>query len=247
MSETPATDEIVVEQRGPARWLILNRPDKRNAMTRAMADVLRAELATTADDDATGVLVITGTGDASFSSGADRKEAFEGPGATLTEKRSTPLWPVEELFDYPKPIIAALNGPAFGGGATLAMAADLRIASRDATLTFGLGKVGLTPEFGSSFLLWRQVGYATALDLLLTGRTVDAAEAASLRLVNRVVDRHDLDTATQALAEQLASLPAGAAAATKAVLRDGLTAPTFADARRTELRSLATQAKALRP
>jgi len=239
---------LVAETRNRVRWLRLNRPAQLNAMTRAMADTLRAELASTATDDGVRVLVITGTGRA-FSAGADRKEVLDGPDATIREKRSTPLWPVDELFAYPKPIIACLNGAAYGGGATLAMAADLRVAAADASLTFNLVKVGLSPEFGSSYLLWRQVGYATALELMLTGRTVGAAEAMALRLVNRVVETPSGDPtalidATQALAEQLAALPAAAVAATKAVLRGGLDA-TFDEARTNELRSLAQLGKAL--
>jgi len=248
---------LVADTRDGVRWLRLNRPDQRNAMTRAMADTLRAELLATADDDSIKVLVVTGTGRA-FSAGADRKEVLEGPDAAIRSKRATPLWPVDELFAYPKPIIAALNGPAHGGGATLAMAADLRVMASSASLTFNLVKVGLSPEFGSSYLLWRQVGYATALELMLTGRTVDAAEALALRLVNRVVGADDdngegsgasdtsgaLIDATQALADQLAALPAEAVAATKAVLRAGLDA-SFDDARKTELRSLATLGRSL--
>jgi 2-(1,2-epoxy-1,2-dihydrophenyl)acetyl-CoA isomerase len=234
---------LVIETTGLVRWIRLNRPDRLNAMTRAMAEGLREQLATTATDEDVRVLVITGTGKA-FSAGADRHEALDGPDATIREKRRTPLWPVEEMFAYPKPIIAALNGPAYGGGATFAMAADLRIASTSASLTFNLVKVGLSPEFGSSFLLWRQVGYATALELMLTARTVDAHEAATLRLVNRVVPDADLREVTQQQAAALAALPAGAVEATKAVLRAGLES-TFAEARRTELRSLAERARAL--
>jgi 2-(1,2-epoxy-1,2-dihydrophenyl)acetyl-CoA isomerase len=242
---------LVAETRNRVRWLRLNRPAQLNAMTRGMADTLRAELAGTATDDAVRVLVLTGTGRA-FSAGADRKEVLDGPDATIREKRSTPLWPVDELFAYPKPIIACLNGAAYGGGATLAMAADLRVASSAASLTFNLVKVGLSPEFGSSYLLWRQVGYATALELMLTGRTVSATEALALRLVNRVVDADPDDptdatavmTATETLAEELAALPASAVAATKAVLRGGLDA-SFDEARTNELRSLAHLGKAL--
>lgn len=234
---------LVTETRGPVRWLRLNRPAQLNAMTRAMAEGLRAELAATVADDSLAVLAITGTGRA-FSAGADRKEVLEGPAATIREKRAQPLWPVDELAAFPKPIIVALNGAAYGGGATLAMAADLRVAAQGASLTFNLVKVGLTPEFGSSFLLWRQVGYATALELMLTGRTVGAEEARALRLVNDVVAPDALHDATQALGERLASMPPGAVAATKAVMRGGLET-SFADARRAELRSLAERGRTL--
>lgn len=238
--DAAAEPELVVEDRGPARWLRLNRPAKRNAMTRGMAETLRAELARAGDDDGVAALVIVGAGTA-FSSGADRRDALEGPAASLQEKRRTPLWPVDELWRFPKPVVAALNGPAHGGGATLAMACDLRIASDEASLTFNLATVGLTPEFGSSYLLWRQVGYATALELFLTGRTIAANEAHGLRLVNRVVTPASLESEVQVLVEHFAALPPGTTAAVKNVLRAGLDA-TFDEARRVELQSLATRA-----
>ena len=205
-------------------------------MTRAMADTLRAELADSASDPAVGVLVLTGTGDA-FSAGADVKETLSGPNATIRERRPAPLWPVDELTSFPKPLLCCLNGGAIGGGATLAMATDLRVAAESASLAFSLARHGLTPEFGSSFLLWRQVGYGVALDLMLSGRTVPARDALALRLVERVVPDAEVVDATQALAEHLAALPHDAAARTKAVLRAGLEA-TWADARKNELRAL---------
>ncbi len=205
-------------------------------MTRAMADTLRAQLTASATDPSVAVLVLTGTGD-TFSAGADVKETLEGPDAAIRERRSTPLWPVDEVTSFPKPLLCCLNGAAVGGGATLAMATDLRVACESASLAFSLGRHGITPEFGSSFLLWRQVGYGVALDLLLTGRTVTARDALGLRLVERVVPDADVTEATQELAEQLAALPHDAAARTKAVLRAGLEA-TWPEARRNELRAL---------
>lgn len=138
------TDHLVVTDHGRVRWLRLNRPEVRNAMTSAMATALRDQLEATATDDAVGALVICATGP-SFSSGVDRKEAFEGPDATLTQKRDRPLWPVEELVTHPKPVVCALNGPAHGGGATLALACDLRVAAQSATLTFNLAR-GTVPR-----------------------------------------------------------------------------------------------------
>jgi 2-(1,2-epoxy-1,2-dihydrophenyl)acetyl-CoA isomerase len=231
------SDHLLIEDRGPARWLRFNRPAKRNAVTRAMAETLRTELARAADDATIVTLVLTGTGD-TFCAGVDVKEALQGPDAALRQERSTPLWPVDELVNFPKPILCCLNGAAVGGGATLAMTTDLRLAAESASLTFSLGRLGLTPEVGSSFLLWRQVGYGVALDLMLTGRTVPAPEALALRLVQRVVPDGDAESATQTLAEGLAKLPHDAAARTKQVLRAGLEA-SYADARKNELRELA--------
>ena len=230
-------DHLLIEDRGPARWLRFNRPAKRNAVTRARAETLRSELARAADDATIVTLVLTGTGD-TFCAGVDVKEALQGPDAALRQERSTPLWPVDELVNFPKPILCCLNGAAVGGGATLAMTTDLRLAAESASLTFSLGRLGLTPEVGSSFLLWREVGYGVALDLMLTGRTVPAAEALALRLVQRVVPDGDAESATQTLAEGLAELPHDAAARTKQVLRAGLEA-SYLDARKNELRELA--------
>jgi enoyl-CoA hydratase/carnithine racemase len=231
---------VVVEHRAGVRWVRLNRPAKRNAITRAMAGGLRQSLVDAEADDDVRVVVLTGTGPKAFCSGADMKELVDGPDAMVAEKRSAAdtIFPVDEFVLFPKPTIAAINGPAFGGGTTMAMAADLRVCAESATLTFGLASLGLPPEWGSSYLLWRQIGWSRALDVLLTDRTLDADEALMMGLVNRVVPDEVLVDETQALAEQLASLPPGTAETTKSVLRGGLDS-TYADARRAELRALA--------
>jgi enoyl-CoA hydratase/carnithine racemase len=243
----PDTDALRVTDRGPVRWIRIDRAEKRNAMTRAMAAHLRQLLVDAADDEAVRVVVLTGTG-TTFSAGFDTTDMFggAGTGAAITEKRPTdePIFPVDELVQFPKPTICALNGRAVGGGATMAMAADLRVCAASATLAFTLARLGLTPEWGSSYLLWRQIGWGRTLDVLLTGREITASEASTLGLVERVVPDDALDTETQALAEQLASLPPGTAEEIKAVLRAGLDA-SFADARRNELRALGRRGKAL--
>jgi enoyl-CoA hydratase/carnithine racemase len=226
-----------VEQRGSVRWLVIDRPDKRNAMTSAMGAHLGDLLDDAADDDDTRVIVITGAGD-SFSSGLDVGEIKQG----MADKT---LFPVETLVQFPKPTIACMTGKAFGGGATMAMACDLRVASPTVSFTFGLGRVGLTPEWGSSYLLWRQIGWSRALDLFLTGRTIEADEALRIGLVDRVVTDGDVLDAAQALAEQIASLPAGTAEATKDVLRRGLDRD-FLAAREAEKATLAERTGALR-
>jgi enoyl-CoA hydratase/carnithine racemase len=247
---------VGVSTRGPVRWIRLQRPEKRNAITRAMAATLREALDDASADDAVRVVVLTGSGGV-FSSGADTRDLFGGaPGsepdgttgsrAMLTEGRpiDQPIFPVDELVNHAKPTIAVLNGPAVGGGATMAMAADLRVCGTSGSLAFALGKLGLTPEWGSSYLLWRQIGWGRALDVVLTGRTVTAAEALSMGLVSRVVDDDGLDDAAQELAEAIASVPPGTAEAAKEVLRAGLDA-TYPDARRVELRTVARRGREL--
>lgn len=226
-----------VEQRGHVRWLCLDRAARKNAMTSAMGARL-GELLVDAEADAdTLVLVITGEGDA-FSAGLDRAEIATGLGETSA-------FPVEAFYTFTKPTIACVNGLAYGGGATLAVACDLRVAAESASFTFGLAKVGLTPEWGSSYFLWREVGWSRTLDLFLTGRTVDAAEALRLGLADRVVPDAEVRACAQQLAEQIASLPEGTAAATKAVLRRGLDVE-FGAAREVERDGLAERVGALR-
>lgn len=226
-----------VEQHGHVRWLVLDRASRKNAMTSAMGLRLGELVADAAADRDVRVLVLTGDGDA-FSAGLDKDEIATG----LSDKSS---FPVEAFYAFEKPTIACVNGLAYGGGATLAVACDLRVMADTATLTFGLAKLGLTPEWGSSYFLWREIGWSRALDLFLTGRTVDAAEAYRLGLADRVAPRAELRAATQELAEQLAALPEGTAAATKAVLRRGLDVD-FTTAREVERAGLADRVKAIR-
>lgn len=226
-----------IDQRGRVRWLILDRAPRKNAMTTAMGLRLGELIAQAQADDATRVLVIAGEGDA-FSAGLDKEEIASG----LGDKSH---FPVEAFYAFPKPTIACVNGLAYGGGATLAVACDLRVVADTATFTFGLAKLGLTPEWGSSYFLWRQIGWSRTLDAFLTGRTIDAAEALRLGLADRVVPVAEVRAATQELAEQLASLPSGTAEATKAVLRRGLDVD-FAQARDIERAGLAERVRAIR-
>lgn len=228
--------EVSLTVRDGVGWITIDRPAARNAMTRAMGAQIGALLESARDDDAVAVVAMTGTGSA-FSAGLDRKEIAKG----LDGKSE---FPVELMVDYPKPTIAALNGLAYGGGATMAMACDLRIAATSATLTFGLGKVGLVPEWGSSYLLWRQIGYSRALDVMLTARTIGADEALAMGLVNRVVPDGELAAAVNELAQQIAALPPGTATAIKQVLRTGLDAD-FPAARVSETRTLARRSREL--
>lgn len=231
-------DHVTFERSAGTAWIRLARPEKRNAMTSAMARHMADMLAEAAADDSIRVVVLAGSG-GSFSAGLDRDEIRSG----LDRQRSE--FPVEALVLHPKPTIAAVCGPAHGGGATMAMACDLRVGGVSASFTFGLGKVGLTPEWGSSYLLWRQIGWSRALDLFLTGRSVDSGEAARLGLLDRVVPDADVDTAAAELAGVIASVPAGTAEATKEVLRRGLE-DSFEECRALEKATLARRARALR-
>ena len=237
--DTPSAEMLLPTRTvGSTRWITVDRVPKRNAWTFPMAERLGVLLDEAAADDAVRVVVIAGAGGV-FSAGLDRGELSKGT------NRPSPF-PVDELVQFPKPTIAAVDGLAFGGGATMAAACDLRVVSTRSTFSFALGKLGLTPEWGSSYLLWRQIGWSRALDLFLSGRTVDAEEAYRLGLADRLVDPDDLDAVTTALADAIASVPPGTAEATKRVLWGALEAPDLAAARAIELRTLGERGKALR-
>lgn len=231
-------DELLIHDRGPARWITVNRPEKRNAWTFPMAEALGETLTAAERDDAVRVVVLAGAGGV-FSAGLDRGELAKGV------NRPSPF-PVEQLVQFTKPTIAAVDGLAFGGGSTMASACDLRVVSRRATFSFALGKLGLTPEWGSSYVLWRQVGWSRAMDLFLTGRTIDADEAFRIGLADRLVDSDEIDEVTQQMAEAIASVPPGTAEATKRVLWRAIEADDLAGARAVELRTLGERGKALR-
>jgi 2-(1,2-epoxy-1,2-dihydrophenyl)acetyl-CoA isomerase len=184
-----------VWDRPPVRWLAPARPHKLNAWTYEMAAQLTAEFAAADQDDSVAVIVLAGTGGV-FSAGIDRS-------VIAGEIKQTPF-DVEAFIRSRKPTIACVDGLAYGMGATSALACDMRVASARASFVFGFVRVGLTPEWGSSYLLSRQVGLSRAMDLCLTARQVAADEAYRIGLVDRVVDgdADAVEAATQARARE---------------------------------------------
>jgi 2-(1,2-epoxy-1,2-dihydrophenyl)acetyl-CoA isomerase len=221
-----ADDGLRVWTRGPVRWLAPDRPAKLNAWTLDMAERLTEEFAAADADDAVAVIVLAGTGGV-FSAGIDRSVLAGGP-------RPTPF-DVEGFVRSRTPTIACVDGLAFGMGATSALACDLRVVSDRARFVFGFVRVGITPEWGSSYLLSRQVGLSRAMDLCLTGREVSGEEAYRIGLADRLVPAAEVEDATQELAEQIAQHDPGTVQATKAVLWQNLETATFAESRPIEL------------
>jgi 2-(1,2-epoxy-1,2-dihydrophenyl)acetyl-CoA isomerase len=195
----------------------LDRPDALNAQTRASRRALIRDLRALSADDAARCVVLTGAGRA-FCAGQDLRE----PDA-LTDVdvviRETYIPIVEALVDMPKPVVAAINGPAAGAGLSIALACDLRYMADDAVLMLAFSNIGLVPDCGGTWLLVRAVGHARAFELAATGRRVDADEALALGLVQRIVPRDDVLGAAQALARELAARPTLALGWTKRLLR----------------------------
>ena len=203
--------DATFEKEGGIATLTLNLPERLNALSIGIRESLLAAAAETAASDDIRALIITGTGRA-FCSGADVRGL-----AGQTEIRSGeegrrgtmgPLsLPVLRISQLEKPVIAAVNGVAAGGGFGLAMACDIRIASQDARFISVFVRRGLPVEWGLSFFLPRAVGLSRALDIMWTGRAVDAAEAERIGIVSKVVPPGDLMAEARGLAAALVKGP----------------------------------------
>jgi enoyl-CoA hydratase/carnithine racemase len=205
-----ASAEVGYERRGPLGVIRLERPDALNALTLPMiAEVERLALAAEADPQVI-ALCITGAG-RGFCAGIDMSVLTEStrsgpPGAARGDggpARNPALFSF--LLGVGKPVIAAINGVAAGGGFVLAMMCDLRFMAQEASLTTVFSKRGLIAEHGTSWLLPRMIGLSRALDLLWSSRRVDAAEAYRLGFADRVVAGADLLDAVEAYAVELAA------------------------------------------
>jgi len=203
-------------RQGAVATITLHRPERLNAWTGRMNTEYRAMLARAAGDPAVRVIVVTGAG-RGFCAGADTAaleghvdrggyDPGTGPGLATPGFGVRPEFDAELAYHFgiPKPIIAAVNGPAAGVGFALACHCDLRFAAAGAKLTTAHGRLGLPAEFGLSWLLPRLVGLTRAADLLLSSRVLLAEEAAEIGLVNRVTAPHELMETVYGYARSLA-------------------------------------------
>jgi 2-(1,2-epoxy-1,2-dihydrophenyl)acetyl-CoA isomerase len=218
----------------------LNRPEALNAYTPEMGEEIVDAFARLRADDAVRVLIWTGAG-RGFCAGVDLAvlkqsqaghDVSAGGAPKLGEEAFIRTFPLE-LATYPKPVIAAINGAAIGVGVTMTLPCDIRLAADTAKLGLPFTKLGLLPGLGSTHLLPGLVGMANALELVLTARIIDAAEAAAIGLVNRVVPAATLMDAARALALDLSRCDADALVAAKRLVRAGAGA-SMADAMRNE-------------
>jgi enoyl-CoA hydratase/carnithine racemase len=201
-----AYSSVIYETRGQVAVVTLNRPEKMNASTDLMYEELLDCFARVDSDGHVRVMIVTGAGKA-FCAGADLKDRFL---PKIEERKKGLLKEVTEevsergalaLSRICKVTIAAVNGVASGVGCTLALGCDIRIASTAAKFGFPFLRVGILPEFGSTYYLPRLVGIGKACELVFTGQTVGAEEAKEIGLVNRVVSPEQLMEETFAMAE----------------------------------------------
>jgi enoyl-CoA hydratase/carnithine racemase len=189
-------------------WITLDRPARLNAFAGTMRDDLDAALREIIDDPAADVVVITGAG-RGFCAGADLDAlhalARQGDEEEFGRHVAAGMQVARTIRGAPKLVIAAVNGVAAGAGASLAAACDLRIASSDARIGFSFTRIGLHPDWGASYTLPRLVGEARAAELVYTARLVDAQEALSLGLVDRVVPAESFPAESASWARELAA------------------------------------------
>jgi 2-(1,2-epoxy-1,2-dihydrophenyl)acetyl-CoA isomerase len=210
---------VIVEVEAGIARLILNRPDRLNAFDGVMISEMAAAARGITERRDVRVIVVSGAG-RGFCAGADLAFLAEALRAGRQHDAMELLRAagdvVRQLAAFPGPVIASVNGAAAGGGASLALACDYRIAANDATIGIVFHRVGLTPDMGITWFLPRLVGAARALELIRSAEMVPADRCHELGLVNRVVPANRLAEETETLALRLASLPRDAATASKA-------------------------------
>ena len=202
--------------------ITFNRPEQRNALSPVMLDELATTVRAAQADDAVRVLVITGAGRA-FCAGGDVKSMAEVAGGPVPASREQ-VGQIQEvqllLRRFPKPVIAAVNGAAYGAGLDLACAADFRLAADTARFCEVYVRLGLAPGGGGAWLLPRIVGLTNALDLILSGEPIDAETALRIGLLSRVVPADTLAVATRDFAQRFVlSAPCGVQVAKRALYR----------------------------
>ena len=210
---------IRLEKAGSVATITLNRPENMNTYNAPMLNELTAVLEEVALDDAIRAVIFTGEGRA-FCAGADLKgaEGIQKELPTNQDVLKLLNGVVLAIRQAPKPFVAAVNGVAAGGGANLALACDIIVASEKARLAENFINVGLVPDGGGTYFLTERIGYHRAAEIFLTGKILNAQEALDLGLYNRVVAPEEVANAARELAEELADRAPLAIAANKAIL-----------------------------
>jgi enoyl-CoA hydratase/carnithine racemase len=214
-----SSHSILVADEGRVRTLTLNRPAQRNAMSSAAFDALRHALSAAALDRAVHCVVLAGAA-GTFCAGLDLNDFANNPVPDDGERHGfVPC--IEEIERFPKPLLAAVSGTAVGFGATVLAHCDLVVAADSASFRFPFVQLGLAPEAGSSVLLPELIGPQAAAHLLFTGEWIDAAAAAELGLVWKVVDEEALSSTVRSLAAGIAEGSIESLVATKKLLLAG--------------------------
>jgi enoyl-CoA hydratase len=223
-----AYETLLYEQDGPVVTLVYNRPEQHNAIDRRMNAELHEAWQRFRDDDSAFVLVITGAGETTFCAGWDLQDAAELSELGDYDRYRRELYTLPGICGYTrrvdifKPVIAAVNGYAFAAGLETALLADIRIAAENAEFGALERRWNIVGGDGLTARLPLAVGFARAMELIITGRRVGAAEAERIGLVSEVVPRGQALPRAQALAHEIAALPQGAIRTDKETLLRGV-------------------------
>jgi enoyl-CoA hydratase/carnithine racemase len=210
---------VQTEDRGAVRHLVLNRPDKRNALNGEMIAQLGGAIELAASDADVRVVVVRGEG-AMFSSGMDLndlRDLSQDSSRLRTFRRPLLAW-WNLLEEMPKPTICQIHGAALGGAFELALACDFRVMAEDAVAGIMEVRIGLLPDVGGCSRLPAVVGLGNAKELIMTGKVIDGREAHRIGFANRIAPAADLDAATQSLANELLACAPRAVGLAKRVL-----------------------------
>src|ERR1700676_978775 len=227
MSTTEVEQQVKVHIHDGVGLIQLNRPEKMNAIGAVTRRQLGDAIKQVERDDAVRVVVLTGSGRA-FCSGADVSEMAQSDGGMRTPEdvgnvmRNEYMPMLTRLRTMPKPVIAAMNGPAVGIGASFALACDMRIATPEASILEAFINLGLAPDGGVSWLLPRLAGTGVAYEMFFSGKPLQAVDAHRLGVINRLVPAEKLEAEVRELASQLAGQPRGALAAAKNAVNHAL-------------------------
>jgi enoyl-CoA hydratase/carnithine racemase len=198
-------ENVLYEKKGRIAYVTINRPKVLNALNAKTISELRSAFEDARDDSEVRGVVFTGAGDKSFAAGADISEMANDTPLTAQEKTRSGQALTDLIENLGKPVIAAVNGFALGGGCELSMASTIRIASETAKFGQPEVKIGVMPGYGGTQRLPRLVGKGRALQLILSGEIIDAREAYRIGLVNEVVPAGNLISRVEALLNQIIS------------------------------------------
>ena len=216
-------EELLTKREGKIAFLYLNRPEKFNALNISLLNKINSALKAISKDDKIRVIILTGIGDKAFAAGADISEfsEFKSKEAMELSKKGK-----EKVFDFieefSKPVIAAINGYALGGGLELALSCDIRIASNNALMGFPETSLGTIPGYGGTYRLAEIAGKGIAKEMILTCRKVSAKEALRIGLISYLTEKNELlDKATEVANQIMMNSPNAINSAIKAIIHSG--------------------------
>ena len=232
-------ETLLYEKQDSIATVTINRPEKRNAWTTQMSEEIIAVFGMMEDDPEVLVTILTGSGEKAFSAGADlgnaktHKVTTVGAHLASVSPKGFPVF--NAVADYPKPVVAAINGFAVGIGCLITLCCDILLASDNAELGVPQVPLGILPAYGGAVRLARYVGRGKAMEMVLLGERISAEEAYRVGLVNKVVSLPELMPLAQDYASRLAALPPLAVRMAKESLNKGLDIASLKEAAQTDI------------